>query len=463
MVNDYAAEMATWLAAGFTVTQIDMFVVAPHPARRLLMMQAAIQVGMKVIPQPDENSWGNSFTGTEAQIVTQCVNQLMPLVQYMSAWYQDAQGRYVISPYNALVAENGWDTNSPSRWAAILDALTAQTGKQFALNINLANGGTFSADIAKFKAALGTRLTGAGLWGGRSPQELGSAAGLAGQAHALGIMEQQWLRIQDNRRRDKNYSACLGSYLLRASWLAAIQGNAEMVLAITADDDYEASSFSPRLKKTDGWLWLTSFYLNQWRDNAEPSIIKDAAFVAYRLTPFAAVPTATATQPKQTWPVMTLNSSSNKDQDITEFISFLTDDAQIIVDGNAPVAGTKGVNVTTIPQKLGTHRITIVRNGVTVVDYTTKQATVPTLPVQYLEFICEGTVHDRSYFQTASDVPANPLAAQLADMTAQRDSLLSQVTILTANNATLTAQQVAAQAQIDNLNSQIAAAKAALS
>lgn len=465
---DFASRYGQLKAAGFDLIYLDLLSAAPHPADQQSALRGAAMVGIEVVLMPDTDGWNGSINDTtfptEAQKVTEAARRLTVLAPF-PATYHDEQGRLVVAPYNAEV----W---TPARWLAILVQLEANLGYGCVLEPDFQN----TTPMASFHTTLGARMVGCGIWGGRSPNTVTSGAAQAASARALGLYWTQFTAVQDTRPREALFDEAGNSGTLRGTWFEAITGNALRTMHTTVDDYFENSFLEPTQIGGDGWLWLSSFYVSQFKNQAEPTILRDALFLSNRLHPHAAVPTS------ETYVdvsgvhkgLMVERGGDEAAVDNVEVVAMLTAAATVNLDGTN-FTGVAGVNVFTVPLTARTHTATVTRASQIVASVSSAQPSVATLPIQDLNYMCASNVHDASW-HTPADAPAvivvsNPttptdpdpaLVAEIATLQAELLSAEASLTTATAQLDTETATATTLQATVTLLQAKIARAQSDL-
>lgn len=382
---DFRDRYANVKAAGFDVIYLDLLFGLTHPADALLAYDGADMAGMKIIAQPDVNSWNGNMTSangfpTEASIVTECVRRLKLLLVKPAA-YQMADGRYVVSPYHAEL----W---TASRWLAVMNQLESDMGITTAFIANFASFSVMSA----YKTTMGTKMIACGIWGDRDPADASVVNSITNNnnAHAIGLQFCQFTSNQDVRPREFLYYESKNSGAMRATWAQAINGHAEWTLHTTLDDYFEGAFLEPSANRGPGWLWLCSYYVHWYKTGVQPTVAKDTLFVSNRRTPFGATPTA------QTAATMALRSGGSAASNNVECVAFLTSPGIVTLDGT-PTSCPAGLTVLTVPLTARQHTATLTRSGVVTLTVNSTVASVAALPSQQLDYVMATNATDASF------------------------------------------------------------------
>lgn len=137
-----------------------------------------------------------------------------------------------------------------------------------------------------------------------------------------------------------------------------------MVQLVTWNDYSEGTSFAPSVAHDESFLDINAYYLNRFKVDAYPQIVRDGIYLTHRIHAVDAVPIFKH-PPVKPW----LGGSRTPPRDTVEVLSFLARSADITV-----VVGTSrftyyapaGLSAKLFPLAPGNITATAVRSGVTI-------------------------------------------------------------------------------------------------
>lgn len=287
--------------------------------------------------------------------------------------YRHTDGRLLIAPYmpeRVPAGDGNGGTAAVSFWTQFRNRMQNTYG----INPHMFMCYTLSWTASGQAPAFNNIAFGHGRWGDRNPSNTGAANNsnrLAPQYNRTNFPGKQWMHFaapQDVRPYGAKYWDAWGSENLRASWMAAIDGDADWVQVPTWDDFSESSGICPT--RDSGWAWadLTSYYLVRFKLGYWPPIVRDAAYLFHRRQPLTGV-----TYSSGQTSFMARQGSDNH-QDI-EALVFLTDGATVEIRVNGSVIASQvyssgGMKSLKVAQQNGTVSVRIIRNSTTVVNHT---------------------------------------------------------------------------------------------
>jgi hypothetical protein len=375
-MQDLEAEVRQAISVGVDGFSTCLFTVGGTGQswkNNVMMMQAAINVdpGFKIILQPDMSGSIKAKTAAE---LAQYMNQLG---SYSSA-YKLADGRLVISPFNAESHDATW-------WSSFLSIMKNTYGKPVAFL-------PLFQDEQKYRDSFAPISYGMSNWGNRNPAwndptttTATSPSGRIKKIHDLGKIWMQPASSQDERPREGRFQESNNTENLRKTWQLAIQNNAEMVQINTWNDLPEGSNMDP--SQHNGWSYMDicSYYLVLFKTGKAPAITKDGTIVTHRIQPWQNKPSYPQTK-LMTFPT---TGGGTAPRDMIEALAFMTAPGTVTITAGGVAASCSapaGLSVCTVPLHVGSVSITTTRSGITTSSLTSPHRIVTTPYVQDLHY-----------------------------------------------------------------------------
>ena len=123
-----------------------------------------------------------------------------------------------------------------------------------------------------------------------------------------------------------------GSLAFHNSWMATINGNADLAQGTTWNDYMESAHICPSIDHGYVWVDLASYYIERYKTGQFPVPKRDGTYIFHRKYRYASVtPSYSYGQVKKT----TNASSSSPTADIVDVLAFLTADStvELLIDG----------------------------------------------------------------------------------------------------------------------------------
>jgi hypothetical protein len=230
-------------------------------ARRICAAASALQTDFYFIPEIDAAVLSDSSIDE----IVQASEELATC----PAAYRLSDGRILFVPF----APN---TQSPAFWKEVQDRL-AQRNIAIAFVPDLLG---LARNADQF-ARISTGLT---YWGARDPDTLVSKPQTDMERHAASLTR-YWMQPvapQDARPKASLLWEADNTGLLRASWMKAIEHQADFVHMITWNDYGEATEFAPSSGSQFLFYDLSAFYIQWYKTGRIPRIVKDAIYYSHR-------------------------------------------------------------------------------------------------------------------------------------------------------------------------------------
>ncbi len=334
---------------GFTFDVMSADQATDSGSELHLMLTAAHRVNgnFKIIAMPDMSA----LKENSAAVV-----QIVEAVASSPSAYRLADGRLVVSPFNAGLYPASW-------WQSILNTLKSK-------GINVAFVPTFLN--WKLSASSFAPISyGFGDWGGATPAV---SSYMTGDPDAIrtdynGKIFMSPVNAQQFRPKNYLYWEASNSGAFRAGWEAAIEGNAEWAQLVTWNDFSESGQVSPYTDATlnrtigTGFYNLNGYYAQWFMSGHQPVITHDVLYFFYRREPTSAAGPAQS----KTDHIYQGNPENN-----IELLAFLTAPGtlKITIGGKTytqnAIAGETSFKV---PTAAGTPVFTLSRNGADVFSF----------------------------------------------------------------------------------------------
>ena len=325
---------------GFAVDLLASSGVNWSRAKRMLDIAAATDTGFKILLMPD----------MEAEFKTQPEN-LLAVVRALAnhpAAYRMADGRLVLSPYNAQNQSVAW-------WTQQLATLRAE-GMAIAFFPVFQGWGNYAAAYAPISAGMSD-------WGDRSPGANAAWAGVPAKAHSYNTLWMSPVSPQDARAKDLIFWEARNSENYRVMWQTAINGGADWVQIITWNDYSEGTEVAPSSGTQWSFYDLTAYYTAWFKTGAQPAITRDVLYYFHRKHATTVAPAAG----KQTRPYSPIQGSDAAADDV-ELLAFTTAPATLRITLGTQVKEQQvaaGLNTVRLPLAEGTPTFELVRSGST--------------------------------------------------------------------------------------------------
>lgn len=354
-----------------------------------------VQDDFKIILMPDGSASlcdGGNFTA----FVNKTVNLL---TTYSDMMYRDSDGKWVIAPYfpegapSAVVSGSRVLNTSASATAAYWTnyiAAMSTAGFEVKLWFCYVRAWHTTAYAAPALSSIGAMNS---RWGDRDYTSSGAetvnnrlAPAKSHAAIADGGYNRPWMHpisVQDNRcgtsESPKSWEPG-GSRNLTATWMAAIDGSAEMVQIPTWSDFREHAHVMPSIHHGHVWLDISSYFQYKWSVGEWPTVHRDAVYLSHNLHR-KDMPNSNITGTQTNFMV---NIGSSPYVSDVEALVFLTSTANVTVEININGAVTTftpgaltlvaaGSNVYRFSKTMptaGTASATVKRNGIVVATIT---------------------------------------------------------------------------------------------
>jgi hypothetical protein len=312
----------------------------------LMSAAQAVDPRFKIVAMPDLTALGTNSAG---------VVDIIAAIAKNPASYRLADGRLVVTAFNAEIAPPGW-------WASVFATLSAQ-------GINVAWVPTFSG-WSQYAAAYAHLTYGFGDWGTATASATAAMQGDPGIVHSkYGRIYMMPIDPQQYRPKDFVYWEAGNSSTMRNAWTSAIAGGADWVQIVTWSDFSESGEIEPVTDATlnttigTGFYNLNGYYAAWFLTGQQPAITHDVLYYFYRREPTDAAAHAQAQLDK---------AIGTAGQDEIEVLAFLTAPGvvQISIGGqtfsqNAPA----GMSSFKIPTQPGTPVFTLTRNEIQILSF----------------------------------------------------------------------------------------------
>ena len=310
-----------------------------HWDRAVRMMDMAIEVGagFKILPMPD----------MEAEFKAAPEN-LLPALRTIAAHpaaYRLADGRLVISPYNAQNQSVAW-------WSQLMQTLANE-------GISIAFFPVFQG-WSKYAAAYAPISYGVSDWGDRSPGANAGWRSAPAAAHAANTLWMAPVSPQDSRAKDLIFWEARNSENYRVMWENAIAGGADWVQIITWNDYSEGTEIAPSSGTQWSFYDLTAYYVAWFKTGVQPTVTRDVLYYFHRVHATSAAPSTVQTRPYTRMP------GSDAAADDIEVLAFATRAGTLRIASGSTVserAVATGMNVVRVPLAQGIPAFEMVANG----------------------------------------------------------------------------------------------------
>jgi hypothetical protein len=233
---------------------------------------------------------------------------------------------------------------------------------------------TATAQAPTFNSTVPTRAN--SRWGDRDPASSSSSSTSNAGAPAYNRSTYpltKWIHpisLGDERPKSARYWEAGGWDNLLATWMVAINGNADGVQYATWNDYTEGSEFAP--SRNNGWaaLDVSTYFLARWKLGYYPPIVRDALYISHRVH-LSSLNTFTGGQTSRQ-----VLQGATAARDEVDVLAFLTAPATIqITSGgvaSAPISAPAGFSQWKAPLRLGASPTAeAIRGGVAVQTVTT--------------------------------------------------------------------------------------------
>lgn len=326
---------------GFAVDLLETTGANWARAVRLMDVANSIDTGFKVMLMPD----------MEAEF-KQKPGNLLPALRILArhpAAYRLADGRLVVSPYNAQNQNVAW-------WKSLLATLKAE-------GIDVAFFPVFQgwSGYAPTYAAISYGMSD---WGDRSPTVNRSGIFTPSRVHAYGTKWMAPVSPQDARPKDFIYWEARNSENYRVMWENAIRGGADWVQIITWNDYSESTEVAPSSGTQWSFYDLTAYYTTWFKTGTMPAVNRDMLMYFHRKHSTAAA----ANLAKQTRPYGRVTGSDTAANDV-EVLAFATaaSTLELTVGGKTTTQSVAaGMTSVRVPLAEGTPSFRLLRGGAAV-------------------------------------------------------------------------------------------------
>lgn len=346
------AEIRQAIARGITGFTFDVMsaqeVETGGVLSNMLKAAALVDSRFKIIAMPDLTALG---------VDAGAVEQIVSAVAASPAAYRLADGRLVVTAFDAGLASAAW-------WTATLNELSA-------VGVKVAFVPTFlgwQAEAASFKSI----SYGYGDWGTAIPSSALAMSGDPEIAHnTYGKIYMMPVNSQQYRPKDFQYWEAGNSAAFRDGWTSAIEGNADWIQLVTWNDFSESGQVTPYTDATlvrdigTGFYNLNGYFAAWFLTGQQPTITHDVLYYFYRREPVAA---AAAGQSRKAQIV----AKTGSPDDQIELVALLTAPGQvkITIGGKTYTqtvpAGLSSFKVASLP---GTPTFALARNGADVFSF----------------------------------------------------------------------------------------------
>lgn len=338
-------------------------------ARALCTAAPLVDPDFKILLMLDMNGAWASYGYIDETGAATFINELADRAD-SCAYTQN--GKLVISTFKA-------DAKAPAFYTSLFAKIQAQSGRQVTFIADFLN------DTAANESSFASVCDGMGFWGDRDPTNTNRTNDArVDRIQALGKQVFYPVSIQDERPSQHIFDEALNTGQLRASWAIARNQGVELVQIPTWNDYTEGAMISPTKKRGWGFLDLNAYFLAWYKMGLPPAIVRDTVYVTHRTQLAAATPTS----PYQTV-LMTQRSGSTLRDDV-EAVAFLTAPAAVrITTGGVTNSfdGVAGMNVFETPVRVGTVRVSVVRDGVVATAVTSPNEVVAAPYVQDEQYV----------------------------------------------------------------------------
>jgi Glycosyl hydrolase family 71 len=350
-VLNMEAEVRQAIARGITGFTFDVMSAdegEPGSAlSNMLTAAAAVDSRFKIIVMPDLSAMG-ADTSAIVQVIRSVANN--------AAAYKLADGRLVVSAFDASLVSAAW-------WTVLLNELSASGTKVAFVPTFL----SWQGEAAAFMS----NSYGFADWGTAIPSSGLDMKGDADIVHSYGKIFMMPVDSQQYRPKDFVYWEAGNSAAFRNAWTGAIEGNADWIQLVTWNDFSESGQVTPYTDATlardigTGYYNLNGYYAAWFLTGQQPAITHDVLYYFYRREPVAAA------APKQSQKAQVVADTGSSEDQI-EVVALLTAPGQvkITIGGNTYVQNAPaGLSSFKVALQPGTPTFALARSGADVFSF----------------------------------------------------------------------------------------------
>ncbi|MEO8878601.1 MAG: glycoside hydrolase family 71 protein [Polyangiaceae bacterium] len=349
-IDNMKKEVKLAMAAGITGFTVDVMGVSQATAgsslQNLFAAAAAVDSRFKIVVMPDLSALGTDAASVETIVESIASNP---------AAYHLADGRLVVSPFDASIGNKAW-------WQSVLSGLAAK-GINIALVPVFLGWQAHAADLASISYGLSD-------WGTATPSSQAGMQTWPATAHSTyGKIFMTPIDNQQYRPKNFLYWEAGNSQAFRNGWTSAINGGADWVQEVTWSDFSESGQIEPYTDATlsteigTGYYNLNAYYASWFLTGTAPTINKDVLYYFYRRE------ATSAAAPAQTTATTVVGAAGEND---IELLGFLTAPGtlSITIGGKTTtMSAPAGITSFKIPLQAGTPKFTLTRAGSSVVSF----------------------------------------------------------------------------------------------
>ncbi|MEO8800822.1 MAG: glycoside hydrolase family 71 protein, partial [Polyangiaceae bacterium] len=239
-VDNMKKEIKLAMAAGITGFTVDVMSASEANAgsqlQNLFTAAAAVDPRFKIVVMPDLSALGTDAAATESIVESIAANP---------AAYKLADGRLVVSPFDANIATASW-------WQSVLSALAAKGIKVAFVPVFL-GWKSYASSFSSISYGLSD-------WGTATPTSQAGMQTWPATAHATGNIFMMPIDNQQYRPKSFLYWESGNSQAFRNGWNSAIAGGADWVQVVTWSDFSESGQIEPYTDATLRGDIGTGFY-----------------------------------------------------------------------------------------------------------------------------------------------------------------------------------------------------------
>ncbi|HEX7663316.1 MAG TPA: glycoside hydrolase family 71 protein, partial [Polyangiaceae bacterium] len=348
-VDDAKKEIALAMAAGITGFTVDVMGASQANAgsqlQNLFAAANAVDSRFKIVVMPDMSALGDDAAAVETIVESIASNP---------AAYKLADGRLVVSPFDANVESASW-------WQSVLSALAAKGIKVAFVPVFL-GWQNYASSFEPISYGLSD-------WGTATPSAQAAMQSWPGTAHAAGKIFMTPIDNQQYRPKSFLYWESGNSQAFRNGWNSAIAGGADWVQEVTWSDFSESGQIEPYTDATlrsdigTGFYNLNAYYASWFLTGSQPTITKDVLYYFYRREPTNAAASA------QTKATTVVGAAGEND---IELLAFLTSPGtlSITIGGKtSTMSAPAGITSFKVPLAAGTPKFSLVRGSSNVISF----------------------------------------------------------------------------------------------
>jgi hypothetical protein len=190
--------------------------------------------------------------------------------------------------------------------------------------------------------------------------------------------------VQDARHHGLIYAEAGNTETLRASWIRAMEDQADLVQLVTWNDYSESTHFAPSRAHGRSFLDVNGYYSTHFKTGRAPLITGDELVVTHRIIKHGTEPTVQSGRMKPN-----LSGSTAKARDTVEVVAMLKAPAELAISVGPTVttfSAPAGLSSTTVPLQEGAVSAMASRAGHRVATVTSPHAVVASLPFYDLQY-----------------------------------------------------------------------------